>query len=75
MSGQLLKGSERMYINILACVKVKWDESECFRIDSDGRQGYIMSKWLFNVLMNTVMKEVKMGMGRMVVRFLLEQRE
>ena len=35
----------------------------------------IMSPWLFNLYIDTVMKEVKMGMGRRGVRFLEEGRE
>ena len=35
--------------------------TECFRIDSGVRQGYIMSSQLFNVHMDAV-KEVKMEM-------------
>ena len=61
-----------MYVNSLACIRVKEVESECFRIESRGRQVCVVSPWLFNVYMDTVMKEVKMGMGRMVVRFLEE---
>ena len=34
-----------------------------------------MSPWLFNVYIDTVMKEVKMGMGRMRMRFLEEGKE
>ena len=34
-----------------------------------------MSSWLFNVYMDTVMKEVKMGVGRRGVRFRKEGRE
>ena len=34
-----------------------------------------MSPWLFNVYVGTVMKEVKMGMGRRRVRFQEEERE
>ena len=34
-----------------------------------------MSPWLFNVHMNAVMKDVKMGMGRRGVRFQEEGRE
>ena len=34
-----------------------------------------MSPWLFNVYMDGVMKEVKMGMGRRGVRFLEDGRE
>ena len=50
-------------ICMLACVKVKGAESECFRINSDVRQRYILSPWLFNVYMDAVMKEVKMRRG------------
>ena len=31
--GKLLSGIKSMYVNILACVRVKGDESECFRIE------------------------------------------
>ena len=53
-----------MYVDSLACVRIKRGENEQFRIDSSVRQGCIMSPWLFNVYINAVMKEVKMGMGR-----------
>ena len=51
----------KVYINNLACVRMKGGESKCFRIDSSVRQGCNMSPWLFNVYMNAVMEE----MGRM----------
>ena len=35
----------------------------------------IMSPWLFNVYMDAVMKEVKMGMWRMGVTFLEDEKE
>ena len=38
--------------------------SDCFKIDSGVRQGCIMAPWLFNVYMDAIMKEVKMGMRR-----------
>ena len=56
-----------MYVDSLACVRIKGGESEQFRIDSSVRQGCIMSPWLFNVYINAVMKEVKMGMGRPLI--------
>ena len=68
--GKLLNGIKNMHVNNLAIVRVKGDESECFRIDSGARQGCIMFSWLFNVHMETVMKEVKMGIGSIGVRFL-----
>ena len=64
-----------MYIDSLACVRVKWGESERFRINSRVRLGCIMSPWLFNVYTDGVMKEVKMGMGGKGVSFLEDGRE
>ena len=62
MGGKLLSGIKGMYVDSLPCVRVKGGDSECFRIDSGLRQGWIMSSWLFNVYMTVVMKEVKIGM-------------
>ena len=59
---KLLIGIKSMYFDSSACVRVKGDESEQFRIDSGTRQGCIMTLWLFNVYMDGVMKEVNMGM-------------
>ena len=56
-------------------VRVKGAEDECFRIVSGVRQGCIMSLWLFNVYMDAVMKEVKIWMGGMGVKFLEKRRE
>ena len=63
-----MDGIKSMYIDNLAWVRVKGGESEWFSIDSGVRQGCIMYPWLFNVYMDLVMKEVKMGMGRRGVR-------
>ena len=64
-----------MYADSSACIRLKGDESEQFRIDSGVRQGCILFPWWFNVYMGAVMKEVKMGMGRRGVRFLEDGRE
>ena len=61
-SGKLLNGIKSMYVNSLASARVKGGESECFRINSDVKQGCIMSPWIFNVYMDAVVKEVKLGM-------------
>ena len=53
-----------MYVDSLACVRIKGGKSERFRIDCGVRQSFIMSPMLFNVYMDEVMKEVKMEMGR-----------
>ena len=42
-------GIRNMYVNSLACFRVKEGESEYFRIDSGVRQGFTMSLWLFKV--------------------------
>ena len=49
VDGKLLNTIKDMYINSLACVRVKGSESECFRIDSGVRQACNMSPWIFNV--------------------------
>ena len=55
----------KVYVNNLACVRMKGGESKCFRIESSVKQGCNMSPWLFNVYMNAVMEEMEVGMGRM----------
>ena len=43
-----LSGIRSMYVNNLACVRVKEDENELFQIECGVRQGWVMSLWLFN---------------------------
>ena len=56
-------------------VKSMYIDSEWPRIDRGVRQGCIMYHWLFNVYMDGLMKEVKMGMWKRGVRFLKDGRE
>ena len=56
MGVKLLTRIKSMYVDSLACVRVKTGESEQLRIDSGVRQGCIMSPWLFSVCINAVMK-------------------
>ena len=56
---KLLNGIKRVYVDSLACVRIKGCESECFRIDCGVRQVCIMSPWLFDIWM-----QLKMGVGR-----------
>ena len=37
------------HVNSLVCTRVKRGESECFRIETELRQGCVMYLWLFNV--------------------------
>ena len=39
VGNKLLNGIKIIYVDSLACGRVKRDESECFRIDSGVRQG------------------------------------
>ena len=48
---------------------------KCFRIESGERQGCIICSWVYNVYMDAVKKEGKVGMGRMGMRFMEEGRE
>ena len=43
VGGKLLNGIKSIYVNSLACVRVKGGERECFNINSDVRQRCIMS--------------------------------
>ena len=61
MKDKLFGGINSMYSDNLVCVRVKGGDSECFRINSGARQGWIMLPWLFNVYMDALMK---IGMGR-----------
>ena len=56
---QVLSGIKSMYVDSLACVRVKGSESEWFRRYSGVRQGCIMSPWLLHVYMDGVMKDGK----------------
>ena len=62
MGGKLLNDIKSMYVNNLACFRVKVSESACFKINRRMREGCMMSPWLFNVYMDEV-NEVKMGWG------------
>ena len=73
--GKQLSGIKSMYVDSLAYTRVKWGESEQFKMESGVRQGCVMFLWLFNLYMDGVMEEVKMGMGRRGVRLLEDGRE
>ena len=75
VGGEQLNSIKSMYANSLPCVRANEGESECFTIDGGGRQGFIMSSWLFSVCLDAVMKEVNIGMGKIGVRFLGKGRE
>ena len=49
VGGELLAGINNMYVDSLACIRVKGTESKRFIIDSGVKQRCIMYPWLFNV--------------------------
>ena len=62
VGGKLSGGIKSVYVDSSACIRVKGSMSEQFRIDSGVKQSCIISPWLFNVYMDAMMKEMKMGM-------------
>ena len=63
VGGKLLTGIYSMNVNSLACVRVKWGGGECFRTESDVREGCVMSPWLYSMYMDAVMKRDENGDG------------
>ena len=49
VGGKLLNGIKSLFVNSLVCIRVKGGEGECFKINRDVRQDFIMSHWFFNV--------------------------
>ena len=58
VGGKLFKAVQSFYVNSRACVWVGNDVSELFPVNVGLRQGCVMSPWLFNVLMDGVVREV-----------------
>ena len=60
VSSKLLNGIKSTYVNSIARVRLKGGENEGFRINNGMRKSCIMFTRLFNVYIDTVMKEVKL---------------
>ena len=56
VGGKLLTAVQSFYINSRACVRVGNDVSEWFPINVGLRQGCVMSPWMFNVYMDSVVR-------------------
>ena len=56
--GKLLKAVQSFYIDNRACVRVGNDVSEWFPVNVGLRQGCVISRWLFNVYIDAVVREV-----------------
>ena len=66
VGSKLFNRIQSMYVNSLTCVKVKGGESMCFRK---------VSGLYLDPLTVLLMQDVKMGIGRVGVRFMEEGRE
>ena len=51
------------YENSRACVRMDGRKGNFFEVKVGLRQGCVMSPWLFNVYMDSVVREVKMDSG------------
>src|SRR5215469_4844729 len=58
-NGRLLTALKSFYVNSRACVKVDGWVGERFEVKVGLRQGCVMSPWLFNVYMDSIVREVK----------------
>ena len=61
VGGKLLKAVQSFYVDSMACVRVGNDVSKWFPVNAGLRQGCVMSKWLFNVYTDGVVREVNVG--------------
>ena len=58
VEGKLLKAVQSFHVDSRACVRAGNDVSEWFPVNVGLRQGCVMSPWLFNVYMDSVVREV-----------------
>src|SRR5215469_9078715 len=59
VNGRLLTALKSFYVNSRSCVKVGGWVVEMFDVKVGLRQGCVMSPWLFNVYMDSIVREVK----------------
>src|SRR5215469_15902191 len=59
VNGRLLTALKSFYVNSRACVKVDGWVGEMLDVKVGLRQGCVMSPWLFNVDMDSIVREVK----------------
>ena len=64
---KLLTSIKSIYVNCLACVRIKGGESECFGIDSGVKQVYHVHLAFQYMYLDAVMKGVKMGIVEIVL--------
>ena len=59
VNGELMRPVRSLYDNGKACVSVQGQKSDWFGVGQGVRQGCIMSQWLFNILMDNIVREAK----------------
>ncbi len=68
----MLVGVKAFYRDINACVKVKGEMGECFKIKAGLRQGCVMSPWLFNIFMDGVIGKMKAKSGNLGIEMSID---
>ena len=66
VGGKLLKAVQSFFVESRECVRVGNDVSEWFPVNVELRQGCVMSRWLFNLYMDGVVREANarvLGIG------------
>ena len=59
VGGKLMRAVKSFYVNSRACVRIGGGESSWFEVKVGVRQGCVMSPWLFNLFIDSVVKEVR----------------
>ena len=57
--GRLKEAVESLYLQSEACVRVQGKNSEWFEVAMGVRQGCTMSPWLFNLVMDSIVREAR----------------
>ncbi len=75
MGGKLFSAIKSFYEKASTCVKISGATSERFEIKVGLRQGCLMSPWLFNIYMVSVMREMKGKVREVRIRMYAEGRK
>ncbi len=68
----MLDGVRAFYRDASACVKVKGEMDECFKIKASLRQGCVMPPWLFNIFMYGVIRKIKAEIGNLGIEMSID---
>ena len=59
VNGELIRAVRSLYDDGKACVRVQGQKSDWFGVGQGVRQGCTMSPWLFNIIMDNIVREAK----------------